>query len=531
MANAVVALPHGVSASSEQENEAPIPKLGDRLSEELVIATVGPVGSGCTSAANEIKRLLEADFGYEVHYYRLSDIIQESQSLVAAALAEVGRSGDKVGNLQTIGDLLRQTCGNSYLAAKAVEKIAFLRRQKGGVGQAESGALVPKTTRRAYLIDSLKHRDELKLLRDTYGDIFWLVGVFAPRSVREERLRVYEGMDPARINETISRDYQEDLDHGQQVREVFFQADLFLRNDQPNKAQLANSTKRFLEVLFGTSVHTPTNDESAMYAAYAEAAKSACLSRQVGAAIVTQEGELIAVGRNDVPKYGGGLYREDDLCNDHRCHNWQSNRCHNDRRKDLLYKQIFKKLKDSELLQAHVTEASVIDALKKTDAKALIEYSRAVHAEMDAITSVARTAKGSLLRGTIFTTTYPCHSCARHIVASGLTRVVYIEPYPKSLAGELHSDSVSEVEAEAGSKVVFLQYSGIAPKNVLKLFSYGMKRKGNDGSVPTWDKTTAKPVVRVSLDDYSVHEQLVIAELAQNESKAAIGRQATLFQP
>ncbi|MDN3612645.1 hypothetical protein QWZ16_23945 [Vibrio ostreicida] len=26
---------------------------------------------------------------------------------------------------------------------------------------------------------------------------------------------------------------------------------------------------------------------------------------------------------------------------------------------------------------------------------------------------------------------FPCHNCAKHIVASGIKRVVYVEPYPK----------------------------------------------------------------------------------------------------
>jgi len=148
---------------------------------------------------------------------------------------------------------------------------------------------------------------------------------------------------------------------------------------------------------------------------------------------------------------------------------------------------------------------------------------------MDAITSVARTNKPGLLGGTLYSTTFPCHSCARHIVASGIDRVIFIEPYPKSLAGELHSDAVSENEGDAGKKVLFLQFSGIAPKNILKLFNVGLTRKGSDGKLKTFDKKAASPVVVVSLDDYSTHEKYVIAELTENEQKAAQGKQPTLF--
>ena len=44
---------------------------------------------------------------------------------------------------------------------------------------------------------------------------------------------------------------------------------------------------------------------------------------------------------------------------------------------------------------------------------------------------------------TLYTTTFPCHNCTRHIVAAGISRVVYVKPYPKSLAFQLHYDSIS----------------------------------------------------------------------------------------
>ena len=280
--------------------------------------------------------------------------------------------------------------------------------------------------------------------------------------------------------------------------------------------------------LFGSPVHTPTIDESSMYAAYAEAARSACLSRQVGAAIVSEKGELIGLGRNDVPQFGGGLYTEDSYENDHRCHIWRDKCCHNDKKKGVLYLQVFDVLKRSNLLSGEASLEEVTTAVKATDVKSLIEYSRAVHAEMDAIISVARTHKIGLLGGTLYSTTFPCHSCARHIVASGIHKVLFIEPYPKSLATDLHSDTVSEIESDNVKKVVFLQFSGIAPKNILKLFNIGLTRKDSGGRLLSFNKREAFPIVKVSLDDYSTHEKWVIAELTENEKKAAERKQTAL---
>lgn len=505
-----------------------IPKLNERLTEELVIALVGPVGSGCSTAYRVLEKILKDDYAYDVYYYKLSDYIGLGAKLVGEPIPADIQGAQRIELMQSIGDRLRQICGKSYLAAKAVEQIAE-RRDEEGFGKTADGQAVPKKLRQVHIIDSIKHPEELKLLRSTYGEIFWLVGVFAPLAVREQRLTSQQNLDKAAIGAIVQRDYTEDEDHGQKVRDVFYQADFFVRNDQENTKRLEKSLDRFIEILFGSPVHTPTLDESSMYAAYAEAAKSACLSRQVGAAIVSRDGELIGLGRNDVPRFGGGLYTEDNEDCDHRCHAWQDRRCHNDKKKDGLYQQIFAKLKTGGLLADGAKVDDVTKALKATEVKALIEYSRAVHAEMDAITSVARTHKAGLLGGTLYSTTFPCHSCARHIVASGISAVFFIEPYPKSLATELHFDAVSENEGDAGKKVLFLQYSGIAPRNILKLFNVTLTRKGAGGKLRQFDKKAATPVVAVSLDDYSTHEKWVIAELVENEQQASQGQQPTLF--
>ena len=78
----------------------------------------------------------------------------------------------------------------------------------------------------------------------------------------------------------------------------------------------------------------------------------------------------------------------------------------------------------------------------------LLEFGRIIHAEMSAISDAAR--KGVAIQGaTLYSTTFPCHLCAKHIVASGIKRVVYLEPYPKSYANALHGDSI---EVDSGRK-------------------------------------------------------------------------------
>jgi deoxycytidylate deaminase len=146
----------------------------------------------------------------------------------------------------------------------------------------------------------------------------------------------------------------------------------------------------------------------------------------------------------------------------------------------------------------------------------LIEFSRSVHAEMEAIVSVARLGSGSTMNGTLFTTTFPCHNCARHIVAAGIMTVFYVEPYSKSLALELHSDSISLSETSQG-KVKFLQYQGFAPRTSLRLFSSAGKERKKDGSYVETPPAQAIPVFASPLDAYTTSENLIIQQLNPNE--------------
>ena len=52
-------------------------EIKERLSQELVIALVGPVGSGVSAAAEFLKEALDGDFGYEVApVMKSSDVIR-----------------------------------------------------------------------------------------------------------------------------------------------------------------------------------------------------------------------------------------------------------------------------------------------------------------------------------------------------------------------------------------------------------------------------------------------------------------------
>jgi deoxycytidylate deaminase len=392
--------------------------------------------------------------------------------------------------------------------------VELLAATREAAGQNDDSFKVKRATDRRHvtIIDSLKHPKESAFLREVYGSLYWQIAVFAPESIRESRLKA-NNVKRSEIASVFERDDNAPKGSGQKVSKTSFLSDFFIRNDGQNHDNLDEAIKRFLILVFNLGVNTPTSHEKGMYAAVSAASNSACLSRQVGAAIFSKSSELVSIGWNDVPKFGGGLYSQDDLINDNRCFKW-GGECYNDSKKNKLYEEIFNSLLDTDLVKSS-DKSKILSALKETSANQLIEYSRAVHAEMEAITSAARQGKSGLVDGILYSTTYPCHNCARHIVAAGITHVFFIEPYAKSLAIELHSDSISSAQ-NAQKRVQFLQYEGVGPKAMLRLFQNGNERK-SDGHLIEIKKKDAVPVIETPLDGFSTHEKRVIERLVEVE--------------
>lgn len=139
--------------------------------------------------------------------------------------------------------------------------------------------------------------------------------------------------------------------------------------------------------------------------------------------------------------------------------------------------------------------------LKQSKISDLTEFGRIVHAEMDALLSCAR-AGITTVDSTLYCTTFPCHNCAKHIIASGVTKVLYVEPYPKSRALDFHSESIelnSELDNSSvnANLVTFEPFIGVGPRRFLDLFSMTLgagsklKRKAKDGTTFDWNKSTA----------------------------------------
>lgn len=287
---------------------------------------------------------------------------------------------------------------------------------------------------------------------------------------------------------------------------TFQTGDVFV---SPNKREESERTiERLVDLIFDHPFHTPTVDEMAMYSAYGFALRSAALSRRVGAVITTKDGDVIAGGSNDVPRFGGGLYWAEQSPD---ARDFQVGFDSNDVARREILMDLLNRLSSSDWLEAGLGKLSPEELLKRAlEVEALgsarlldvIEYGRAVHAEMAALSDAAR--RGASVQGcTLYCTTFPCHECARHIVASGIDRVVYIEAYAKSRVAELYADSIGLAAraTDVGERVSFEPFVGIGPRRFTDLFSWVPRKKVDvedvedrlSGDVVEWDIAEAEP--------------------------------------
>jgi len=295
-------------------------EASNSLTPELVIALCGPIGSPLHEAATQIENTLR-EFNYATVSVRLSNLIRLNAD-VANIAVDAKSKFSEIKSLIDIGDALRKAHGADVLAKLAIAKISGDRHlQFGAFEDAAAESQRPAAQqigrqRICHVIDSIKNTAELDLLRLIYGDVLFAVGVFSPIEVRRTNLERPGKLTPDEIDKLVDTDSGEEFSHGQSVRNTFPRCDFFLRVDHAvvgaaeHKAigQLNEKIRRFFDLIFKTAVITPTTDETAMYAASSAARNSACLSRQVGAAVTSHAGELLAVGWNDVPQSGGGLY-------------------------------------------------------------------------------------------------------------------------------------------------------------------------------------------------------------------------------
>ena len=512
---------------------------------ELVFGLIAPIGVDLDVVSEVLDTTLR-EMRYRAHVLRVTQLMREigieaPVTSYDASLPEgsfVRSYRDRI----THANKIRSVLGDFALAALAISAIRSFRLEERQRRSGERSSLDEPSDEeppeeepipsQAYVIRQLKRPEEVLLLREVYGRQFILISAYAPQDWRIQRIQEREKESRGGLLEDIDaqmlarrlvlQDAKESQDsHGQNVRDAFPLGDVFI--DATSRVKCEQETRRFIHLLFGSNQITPTHDEYGTYLAKSASLRSSDLSRQVGAAIFRQSGEVLTLGCNEVPKAGGGTYWHGD---DADARDFVKGSDPNEMQKTQVLVDLIDRLhqgghmsaelmdnQDANEISKHLLAEVGPDSVRESRVMGLIEFGRIVHAEMSALSDAAR--KGiSVERATLNSTTFPCHICAKLIVAAGIKKVIYLEPYPKSYASDLHSDAIAVDSDSPGSKVAFNAFLGVSPFLVMPMtYSEKRRRKNADGAAERWNQGEARPVINTLYPFYFRAETHVAGSL------------------
>lgn len=496
---------------------------------ELVFGLVGPIGVNMDDVQERLAEALRA-VGYNSSIIHITNLLKEYEAPPSSASTDTAYER-KISS----ANLFCRTAGNgAALVGLAMLEIQKIRRERLAPTTDSIGSFAAKgAPKQAYIIRQLKRMDEISYLRKVYGQKFVQVSVALSKAHRVANLvtkiakdhpQMKQAVCEAKARKLIEIDENEsehitDEEYGQEVGEIFHKAEIFLNCSDSTK--LSADCHHFIRAFFGDNSKSPRRDELGAYFAAAAALRSADLSRQVGAAIFDESGNIISTGCNEVPKAGGGAYWYGDqgIMRD-----FEKGVEQNGVEKQRIILDSVMRLRDAGIIDKTIdlddpgTQSKLSSAFEEALVSDITEYGRMVHAEMGAITDAARLGR-SLKGSTVYVTTFPCHNCAKHIVASGVRRVVYIEPYPKSRAGSSHEDSIA-IDDHRPDLVSFEHFEGISPLRFREIFQKGKRRSGN--KVEPWYEKEPCPRIE-QRDNLHIKRETVAINMVMKGIRAASG--------
>lgn len=405
---------------------------------QLVVGLTGSFGSGCSTVTKSLVKLGFRDFHLS-HYVR------------GAYREKTGKSDETATKkeLQDMGDEMRQN--------KGVEILAHLA--------SDDADKIDKATPIAF--DSIRNIGEVNYLRRKYAN-FFLIAVDCVLKNRWERIKVDQyfekGIDEKQFLVDEKRDkFDETSKFGQSVDFCVDDADVLIDNDKDYPDEdiavdnLKDKISPYIALMNGDLSRTPSPLEMNMGIAYTASLSSKCVKRRVGAVIVDEKyNSILSVGYNENP-------HPIEPCI------IRYKRCYRDHYKNLYFKNLEKNkqvcpkcanpLKD---LKAPYRCPNCGCDLDKTMGNKIMSRCTALHAEEKAILDIgSRNVNGC----TLYTTTFPCFTCAQKIVYSKIGSVVFVEPYPEK-------ESV-EILAEAGISI--RKFEGIKAKAYFRVFGSWQK--------------------------------------------------------
>jgi deoxycytidylate deaminase/dephospho-CoA kinase len=382
----------------------------------FAIGLTGPLGSGCTTAAD----LIRTNLGFAA--IRLSQAIHD-------VWTASNTTAPRPGELQELGNAMRQSSGSGGQLAR----LALQRLQDD-----------PANLDRI-VFDGIRNLGEVEVLRERFGLRFFLFAIEAKKSQRWLRLAadyLAQHLSESDFDAVDKRDKDEEVWYGQQVQLCVDRSDVLVTNED-TKGGLLDKLTAHVRLVTGEHPRYATPSEILMNLAYSASHGSKCLKRQVGAVLVdaspAEMGAVVGTGFNENPPQTKPCVEESAYGADPET--GRRGRCF----RDILRFESFEKFA-KEKVRCPKCSAEMVEPQKDPPWRChsclvhledyfwperAMSWCTAIHAEVAAVLAAGIRAKGT----TLYTTTFPCFQCAEKIAQAGIKTIVYTESYPDVKAG------------------------------------------------------------------------------------------------
>jgi deoxycytidylate deaminase len=384
-----------------------------------------------------------------------------------------GNLGEFIELMQNLGDQIR--------------KFGNVSPENGAVPQPANVFVLPEAIRRLirayrltkqeshFVIDAFRNPYEVEYFKRRYSE-FYLVGILRnprdrvnslTRSLGEDSAKKVEQRERGKIIKERNKDNIAQWVTSQNIEEILQKVDVYMKNIDGPKSypQLRFNLAKLIALVKEPGCITPTIDERSMQIAMTARQMSGCISRQVGAVVVNIDGYVLGVGWNDPPT--GQIPCE-----------MRTGR----ELVDSPTKEVFSEYERSEEFVRHIQQHCYEDLpfcfrteYAQISKGKMAEFTRALHAEENALIQSVRNTEWGLKGSVLYTTASPCTLCAKKAYQLGVDRIVFVEEYPgialeQTLKAGARDIQIDQFEGIVGGAYFQLFSSLLPEKDLIQLY-------------------------------------------------------------
>ena len=304
-----------------------------------------------------------------------------------------------------------------------------------------------------FVIDALRNIYEINYFKARYSN-FYLFSINAEETIRKKRLLNLFSYTESAYQRMSDMEKNKDNEYSQNINDCISNGDVFVTNNTQIE-KLKYQLVKYISLIRKPGLFTPTKDERNMQIALTARYNSGCISRQVGACLVGQDGYILGVGWNDVPeKAVPCLYRSSySLVMENNNSSEFSAYENSSQFKDFIREEVgithdpfcFKDQENNR--HKNIEIGPQIEFIRRScpdiDDESLTKFrkklakisknptrERALHAEENAFLQSAKIGGTSVKGSTLYTTASPCQLCAKKAMQLGVKKIIFIDAYP-----------------------------------------------------------------------------------------------------